>query len=481
MHLRSDMNTETVLDLFKEITRIPRESGHEGPITAYLQQFAASRNLECRTDKTGNVVIVKEAAPGKENVPTLVLQAHQDMVCEKDADFAFDFLKEPIPYVVKDGWMVAEHTTLGADDGIGIAACLALLDSDLPLGKLECLFTISEETGMDGAFALEPGFFEGKTLINLDSEDEGQLFVGCAGGMDTTATFAFKREALRKGYRTLKIRVSGAQGGHSGDDINKERANALRLLVRFLYTELQYDFQLLTLGGGNKPNAICREAEAVIAVPADEVDEWKEDTAAFDALIKAEYKSNDPGVTATCTPEACPIRPIEEGDAANILMTLLSIPHGVEKMSMDIPGLVQTSTNFAAAHIEGDVLKVITNQRSSVVSELHALAERMEAAFFLGSFDVEHHGEYPGWKPNLDSPILKTSVESYRRIFGRDPEVKAIHAGLECGLFLEKFPDLDMISFGPTLRNVHAPGEKLELASLEKFVKHLTDVVLHFA
>jgi len=474
------MNAETVLDIFKQITAIPRESGHEEPMTAFLQDFAARHGLACRTDKTGNVVIVKEAAPGKEQVPTLVLQAHQDMVCEKDADFPFDFLKDPIPYTVEDGWMVAKHTTLGADDGIGVAACLALLGSDLPMGKLECLFTISEETGMDGAFALEPGFFEGKTLINLDSEDEGQLFVGCAGGIDTTATFEFKREALRKGYRTLRVRLTGGMGGHSGDDINKERANALRLLVRFLYTELQYDFQLLTLGGGNKPNAICREAEAFIAVPADDVSEWEADARAFEALIQAEYHSSDPGIGITCTPEACPIRPIEEGDAANIIMTLLSVPHGVEKMSMDIPGLVETSTNLAAVRIEGDVLKVITSQRSSVVSELHALAERVEAAFFLGSFDVEHHGEYPGWKPNLDSRILKVSVESYRKLFHKEPEVKAIHAGLECGLFLEKFPDLDMISFGPTLRNVHAPGEKLELASLDKFVDHLVDVVTHF-
>ena len=475
------MTADTVLDLFKDITRIPRGSGHEGPMTAFLQDFAKKRSLRCKTDKTGNVVIVKEAAPGKEKVPTLVLQAHQDMVWEKDADFQFDFLTQPIPYAIEDGWMVAKNTTLGADDGIGIAACLALLDSDLPTGKLECLFTISEETGMDGAFALEPGFFEGKTLINLDSEDEGQLFVGCAGGLDTTATFEFKREALRKGYNPLKVRVSGGRGGHSGDDIDKERANALRLLIRFLYTELQYDYQLLSLGGGNKPNAICREAEAIIAVPAEDIPEWVADAEAFDVLMKDEFKSSDPDIGIEIREEASLIRPIEEGDAANIVMTLLGVPHGVEKMSMDIPGLVETSTNLAAAHIEGDVLKVITSQRSSVVSELHAMAERVEAAFFLGSFDVEHHGEYPGWKPNLDSRILKVSVDSYKKLFKTDPEVKAIHAGLECGLFLEKFPDLDMISFGPTLRNVHAPGEKLELASLDKFVAHLTDVVLNFA
>jgi len=474
------MDSATVLQFFQEITRIPRESGHEEPMTAYLQKFAADRGLECRTDRTGNVVIIKEAAPGKEDIPALALQAHQDMVCEKHADFEFDFLTQPIPYEIEDGWMIARHTTLGADDGIGVAACLALLDSDLPMGRLECLFTISEETGMDGAFALEPGFFDAKTLINLDSEDEGQLFVGCAGGIDTTATFTFEREPLRGGYRTLEIKVGGAQGGHSGDDINKGRANALRELVRFLYTEMQYDYQLLTLDGGNKPNAICREAVAVIAVPEDEMDEMVEDVKAFDKVLRSEFASSDPDVKVTCAPCRCKETPIEEGDASVIVATLLACPHGVEKMSMDIPGLVETSTNLAAAHIEGNTLKVVTSQRSSVVSELHAMAEKVEAAFFLGSFDVEHHGEYPGWKPNLDSHILEVSVASYRKLFGVDPQVLAIHAGLECGLFLEKFPDLDMISFGPTLRGVHAPGEKLELASLDKFVAHLQDVVTHF-
>jgi dipeptidase D len=474
------MDSATVLKFFQEITCVPRESGHEEKITEYLQQFAAKRSLACKTDKTGNVVITKEASKGKENVPTLVLQAHQDMVCEKNAGFEFDFHTQPIPYEIEDGWMVAKNTTLGADDGIGIAACLALLDSDLPMGKLECLFTISEETGMDGAFALEPGFFTGKTLINLDSEDEGQLFVGCAGGLDTTATFEFTREPLRKGYKTLKIRVFGAQGGHSGDDINKNRANALKELVRFLFTELQYDFQLIGLDGGNKPNAICREAYAIIAVPADEVEEMQADVKAFSDLLAAEYASSDADVRADCAPVECKDKPIAEGDAANLIATLLACPHGVEKVSSDIPGLVETSTNLAAAHIEGDVLKVITSQRSSVVSELHAMAEKVEAAFFLGSFDVEHHGEYPGWKPNLKSHVLEVSRESYVKLFGHEPEVKAIHAGLECGLFLEKFPDLDMISFGPTLRGVHAPGEKLELASLDKFVKHLNDVVLNY-
>ena len=474
------MDSATVLSIFKEITRIPRESGHEEPITTWLQEFAARRGLKCKTDKTGNVVIVKEASPGKEGVPPLVLQAHQDMVCEKLADFEFDFKTQPIPYEIEDGWMVAKNTTLGADDGIGIAACLALLESKESMGKLECLFTISEETGMDGAFALEPGFFEGKTLINLDSEDEGQLFVGCAGGKESNASYQFSRETLRKGYKTLKFRVFGGIGGHSGDDINKERMNALKQLVRFLYTELQFDFQLIAIEGGNKHNAICREAWALIAVPEDEVQDMKEDVKAFNAILKAEFASSDPDVAADVASAQTDLQPIEEGDAAAIIATLLAIPHGVQAMSMDIPGLVQTSTNMAAVHTKEDVLTVLCSHRSSVVSELSAIAEKLEATCFLGGFDVEHHGDYPGWKPNLKSHILEVSVASYKKLFKKDPEVKAIHAGLECGLFLEKFPDLDMISFGPTLRGVHAPGEKLELSSLDKFVAHLNDVVLNF-
>ena len=475
------MNSESVLKIFKEITDIPRESGHEEKMTAWLQLFAAQRNLDCKTDETGNVLITKPASAGKENVPTLVLQAHQDMVCEKNPNFDFDFHTQPIPFEIEDGWMIAKETTLGADDGIGIAACLALLESEEPMGRLECLFTISEETGMDGAFGLKEGFFEGKTLINLDSEDEGQMFVGCAGGMDTTATFSFEREPVKKGWKTLQISVTGAQGGHSGDDINKERANALRELVRFLYTEMQYDYQLISLEGGNKPNAICRHAEAVIAVPADEFQEMEEDVKSFSKILQEEFAVSDPGVKALCKAVENTQKAIAEGDAANLVTTLLACPHGVEKMSSDIPGLVQTSTNLAAAHIKDNTLTVITSQRSSVVSELHAMAQKVEAAFFLGSFDVEHHGEYPGWKPNLKSHILDVTVAAYKKLFGHEPEVKAIHAGLECGLFLQKFPDLDMISFGPTLRGVHAPGEKLELASLDKFVAHLSDIVTHIA
>ena len=474
------MDSKKVLDFFREITLIPRESGHEEPMTRFLEIFAANRGLLSKTDKTGNVLIVKDASKGKENVPPLVLQAHQDMVCEKVGGFDFDFKTQPIPYEIEDGWMVAKNTTLGADDGIGIAACLALLDSDLPMGKLECLFTISEETGMDGAFALEKGFFDGKTLINLDSEDEGQLFVGCAGGVDTIATFEFSHEPLASGYKTMKLRISGGVGGHSGDDINKERANVLQQLCRFLFTQFQYDWQLLSLSGGNKPNAICREAEAVIAVPDDEFQDMVADFQAFGKILSSEFHNTEPDLNFEARSFRTTAEPIAEEDTVRIISALVACPHGVFAMSTDIPGLVETSSNLAAVKMENDSFKVITSQRSSVTTELHAAAEKVEATLILGGADVEHVSEYPGWKPNMDSSILKESVASYRRLFGTDPEVKAIHAGLECGLFLEKFPDLDMISFGPTLRGVHAPGEKLELASLDKFVALLEDIVVNF-
>ncbi len=476
------MNTASVLRIFKEITRIPRESGHEEKMTAYLQDFAARHQLACKTDKVGNVLITKEATPGKETVPTLVLQAHQDMVCEKNSDFDFDFNTQAIPYEEEDGWLIAKNTTLGADDGIGVASCLALLESSQPMGKLECLFTISEETTMVGASNLEEGFFSGKTLINLDSEDEGEMFVGCAGGKNSTLRYELAQEPLRKGYKLLQVKIDGGQGGHSGDDINKERMNALKQLVRFLYTELQFDFQLIGLEGGNKSNAICREASALLAVPADEEQDMYEDVKAFDKILQAEFAVSDPQVHASATPVASSeTQPIEEGDAAAIIATLLSLPHGVQSMSMDIPGLVQTSNNLASVHIKDHTVQVVCSSRSSVESELNALCEKLEATAFLGGFDIEHNDGYPAWTPHMDSHILQVCVASYKKLFGEEPKVKAIHAGLECGMFFEKCPYLDMISFGPTLRGVHAPGEKLDLSSLDKYVAHLNDVVLNFA
>ena len=474
------MNSSKVLEIFKEITRIPRESGHEEPMTAFLQQFAKERNLECKTDATGNVCIIKEAAPGKENVPTLVLQGHQDMVCEKRSGVLHDFLKDPIEYVIEDGWMIAKDTTLGADDGIGVAAMLALLESDLPTGKLECVFTISEETGMDGAFAMEPGFFTGRTLINLDSEDEGQMFIGCAGGLDTFATFSYEYEDIAQGFKPVRLQMGGALGGHSGDDINKGRANMVQQMARFLNEELSHGLQLVVFKGGNKPNAIARECEAIITVPdrPATVARFEE----FEKVLKAEFAETDPGICLKAGSFRCTEKPICGDVAERLIHSLASCPHGVWAMSKDIPGLVETSTNLASVRMrKRGLVEIVTSQRSSIASERKMMAEKVAENFLKAGAKVEHAFEYPGWKPNLNSKILKVCVDSYKKLFGRDPEVKAIHAGLECGLFGEKFGDLDMISFGPTLRGVHAPGERMELASLDKFTEHLVDVVTSFS
>jgi dipeptidase D len=476
------MNSESVLSFFKEITRIPRESGHEEHIIAYLQKFAAERNLECRTDKAGNVLIVKEAAPGHENVPAIVLQSHSDMVCEKNEGVEHDFAKDPIRYVIEDGWMIAPDTTLGADCGIGIAAQLALLDSDLPCGKLECLFTVAEETGLDGAMALEPGFFTGNVLLNLDSEDEGEIFVGCAGGIDTTAEFHYTTEPLQEDFELQEVYVKDAMGGHSGDDINKGRANAVQLLGRFLYGILDLDWQLISINGGNKRNAIAREAKAVIAAEPDTLDIINERLEAYEADIKEEYgaieKDLKAGYAEYTGPEA---EAIDEMTAWNLVAALCASPHGVLAMSQEIENFVETSTNLASVKMtEPGVIRIGSSQRSCVTAARRAAAAKMEACFVLAGAIVKHEGEYPGWAPAAESPVRDACVASYRKLFGTDPKVKAIHAGLECGLFTEKFPGIDMVSFGPTLRGVHAPGERLELASLDKFVALLTDVVVNY-
>lgn len=476
------MDSNSVLNIFREITKIPRESGHEEQMTAFLINFASTHGLESKADKAGNVLITKKAVPGKEKVPTLVLQAHQDMVCEKADGSNHDFANDPIRYEIRDGWMVADETTLGADDGIGVAACLALLESDLPMGKIECLFTVSEETGLDGAMALESGFFTGKTLINLDSEDEGQLFVGCAGGVNTEAEFKYEEEEPVEGYVPVRFKLFNSIGGHSGDDINKERINTVQQIARFLYNLGKItDYQLVSFNGGGKHNAIARNCEAVVLVPSAVADTLIKEFGIFFKALRNEFAKSDPDVQC----EACIVetdaKPIDSTVARNMVAALVAVHHGVLAMSQDIPGLVETSSNLASVKMEEPgKIKVVTSQRSSTDSAKFFVADKIEACFALAGASTRRSDPYPGWKPNMDSHILEVSVQSYRKLFGCDPEVKAIHAGLECGLFLEKFEGLDMISFGPTLRGVHAPGERLDLASNEKFVAHLIDVVTNF-
>ena len=473
------MNSEQVLSFFKEITKIPRESGHEEHIIAYLQDFAAKRNLECKTDEAGNVLIVKEAAPGYENVPAIVLQSHSDMVCEKNEGVEHDFAEDPIRFVIENGWMIAPDTTLGADCGIGIAAQLAILDSDMPCGKLECLFTTSEETGLDGAMALQPGFFSGKVLLNLDSEDEGEIFVGCAGGIDTTAEFHYKEEPICDGFELEEVFVKDAMGGHSGDDINKGRANSVQLLGTFLYSILDLDWQLVRIDGGNKRNAIAREAKAVIAAEEETLEIINERLEAYAEEVAEEYGAIEKNIKLGYEEvKADYAAAIDEMTAWNLVTALCASPHGVLKMSQEIENFVETSTNLASVKMtEPGVIRIGSSQRSCVTAARRAAAAKMEACFVLAGAIVKHEGEYPGWAPAAESPVRDACVASYKKLFGVEPKVKAIHAGLECGLFTEKFPGLDMVSFGPTLRGVHAPGERLDLASLDKFVALLNDVV----
>lgn len=474
------MNSEKILSIFKEITRIPRESGHEEKIVEYLVNFAKEHGLEYKTDDVNNVVITRPASKGYEDRSTIVLQGHTDMVCEKNAGVEHDFAKDPIRYVIEDGWMIAKDTTLGADCGIGVAAQLAALIDPAPCGKIECLFTSSEETGMDGAFGLKPGFITGKTLINLDSEDEGELFIGCAGGLDTTAVFNYIPKPLSTDSKCFSVRIFNGVGGHSGDDINKGRANAVQLLARFLndcLSSADFKLSLCCIDGGNKRNAIARESSATVALTGDEA-AFKSDWNSFSADVKGEYSVTEPDLSFALESVPAPAFTFDTDSAMRIVRGLYAAPHGVLAMSADIPGLVETSTNLASVKmLEGNNVRVGTSQRSSITSARRAAAAKVEASFLLAGAEVTHEGEYPGWKPTLDSEILRRSVASYKKLFGVEPAVKAIHAGLECGLFLEIYPDLDMISFGPTLRGVHAPGERLDLASLDKFTLLLDDIL----
>ncbi|NLC74458.1 MAG: aminoacyl-histidine dipeptidase [Clostridiales bacterium] len=473
------MNTEKILSFFKEIVCVPRESGHEEHIREYLVDFAKKRGLEWKTDKIGNVLITKPASKGCENRPVVILQSHMDMVCEKNSGVEHDFRTDPIKYVIRDGWMVAPDTTLGADCGIGIAAELAILDdNNLEHGKIECLFTVSEETGLDGANAIKKGFMTGSILINLDSEDEGQLFVGCAGGVNTSAVFKYRPKSVDTSRIATRFTISGAIGGHSGDDIDKGRANAVQLLARFLYEAMPLGIDLCNIDGGNKDNAIAREASAVIAFGKRSEDSV---VALFNKCmneIKQEYAVTDPDVVGLAEPVTWNNGAVDKGTAAKLIQALNAAPHGVLAMSAEISGLVETSTNLASVKMEkGDKIKVVTSQRSAVDSARHFAAQRLECCFINAGADVTHYSEYPGWKPKMDSYILDVSRKSYKRLFKQEPVVRAIHAGLECGLFAGKYPEMDMISFGPTILGVHAPGERLDLASLEKFWDLLVDVI----
>ena len=461
---KNELKPAGVFHYFDEICQVPRPSKKEEKMIAYLKAFGEKHKLETLVDEAGNVLIKKPATPGMENRKTVVLQSHIDMVCEKNNDVQHDFLTDPIETVIEGEWLKAKGTTLGADNGIGVATELAILaDDSIQHGPLECLFTVDEETGLTGAFALKEGFMNGDILLNLDSEDEGELFIGCAGGIDSVAEFTYKEVDVPAGYFCCKVGLG----------------NANKILNRFLSQTFQkYDMYLCEIDGGNLRNAIAREAHAVIAIPEDYKHDLRANLNIFAAEVQAEYAVVDPGLQLILESENTRTKAIDKDTTKRLLQSLYACPHGVYAMSQDIPGLVETSTNLASVKMKpGNIIRIETSQRSSTASSKQDIANMVRTVFDMGGAKVTFGDGYPGWKPNPHSEILEIAVESYKRLFGVDAKVKAIHAGLECGLFLDKYPALDMISFGPTLQGVHSPDERMLIPTVDKFWKHLLDIL----
>ena len=466
-----------VFDIFAEICKVPRPSKHEEQISKWLQDFAAEHQIECIADEAMNVIMRVPATPGYENHEGVILQAHMDMVAEKDGNVQHDFMRDPIETYVDGEWLKAKGTTLGADDGIGIAMALAAItDQELEHPAIECLFTVDEETGLTGAMKLQDGMLKHKRLINIDSEDDGQIFIGCAGGIDTLAKMHYEQSQItnHKSQIAIRLSVSGLLGGHSGDDINKGRANANQFIVWFLARIWpQTDVQLASINGGNLRNAIAREAEAVIAIPMAYKEqiriEWNHFVAQMEGVFGEVEKDMRLELETCDMPEVF----IPADKAYRLVMALCECPHGMIAMSKDMPGLVETSTNLASIKMKEGYLEINTSQRSSIESSKHHLKWAVEQALAMACDEVTHGDGYPGWAPNPHSPLLETVRKAYVDLFKDEPKVLAIHAGLECGLFLEKYPYLDMVSVGPQMYGVHSPQERLSIPSTERCYRWL--------
>ena len=467
----TQLQPERLWYYFFEICKIPRPSKREEKIAAYISQFALKHNLPCTIDEAGNVLIRKAATPGFERRRGVILQCHLDMVCEKNSDSSHDFDHDPILPWIDGNWVKAKGTTLGADDGIGIAAALAIMEADnIPHGPLEALFTMDEETGLTGAFALKPGQLEGRILINLDSEDEGQLFIGCAGGKDTVATLPIETEEVPAGHVAYKVSLTGLKGGHSGDDINKGLGNAVKLMNRFLWNAREtFEIALADFNAGNLRNAIAREAFAVFTVPKENEKSLIDYANVFYHDIKDELRVTEPNISFVIESANMPELVLNSALQADLLDALYACPHGVIAMSREIPDFVETSTNLASVKFIDKRIVVTTSQRSSVESSKKDVADMVASVFYLMQADVVHSAGYPGWKPDPGSQILRISIEAYHRLFGQEPQVLAIHAGLECGLVGAIYPGMDMVSFGPTIKGAHSPDERLDIASTVKF------------
>ncbi len=464
---------------FGEIAKIPRCSKHETAIIKYVLGTAKSLGLEATSDSFGNVLVRKPASPGREHVRSVVLQGHLDMVCEKNNDTVHDFSKDPIELVRKGNVLMANGTTLGADNGIAVATNLAIMeDRSLVHGPLEFLFTVDEETGLTGASNLGSDFLTSTTLLNLDSEEEGAVYVGCSGGKNTLASWTLSLNAAPAGSIAAVLQVGGLKGGHSGLEIDKNRGNSIKIIARVLDSLAGLGVRIASISGGNKHNAIPREADALVSVPRKKWDEAVQLVAACQETLRGELGKVDPDLTVTLT-EKKGKKPkvLSKSIQKKVVMALGALPHGVIKMSSDIPGLVETSTNVATIATTRKSITMVTSQRSSVASEIHDICNTVRVIYELSGAAVKHTDGYPGWKPDMDSAILKTARETFRSLYGKDPEVKAIHAGLECGIIGERYPGMDMLSFGPTLEGVHSPDEKIHINTVEKYWEFLLGIL----
>ncbi len=478
---KSELKPAVVFAQFAKINQIPRPSKREEKMIEYLKSWGESHGLATQVDDTGNVIIRKGATPGMENRKTIILQSHMDMVCDKLVDYEIDFDRDPIKTYVDGEWLTAEGTTLGADDGIGCAIELALLESDdVAHGPIECVFTRDEETGLTGAEGMKSGFMTGDYLINLDSEDEGEIFVSCAGGRNTTATFSFRREEAPAGSFFLRAQLKGLVGGHSGDDINKQRANAIKLLGRFLYQTLnRYEgVRLAQFNSGKLHNAIPRDGVFVIAVPSAIKENVKADWNIFAAEVAEEFHVTDTQMVWTMeSTDAEPV--IDAPTAERFIFALQAVDNGIYAICQDpaLNGLVETSSNIASIKTGETAITVLSSQRSNVMSNLDNMCATIGACFRLAGAEVVHSDGYPAWKMRANSELQRIVIDSYKKLFKKDPIVRGIHAGLECGLFSERYPNLDMVSFGPTLRYVHTPDERLHIPTVQMVWDHLLDVL----
>ena len=476
-----ELKPTAVFEEFAKINQIPRPSKREEKMIAYLKEWGESHGLDTKVDETGNVIIRKGATKGMENRKTTILQSHMDMVCDKLVDYEIDFDKDPIKTYVDGEWLTAEGTTLGADDGIGCAMELALLASDdIEHGPIECVFTRDEETGLTGAEGMKAGFMTGDFLINLDSEDEGEIFVSCAGGRNTSAKFTFQRENAPAGSFFLRAQLKGLVGGHSGDDINKQRANAIKLLGRFLFAEMQkYEgIRLAQFNSGKLHNAIPRDGMFVIAVPNELKENVKADWNIFASDVEEEFHVTDTQMVWTM--ESTDAEPVIEAQVArNFIYALQAVDNGIYAICQDpeLNGMVETSSNIASIKTLENEIDILSSQRSNVMSNLDNMCATIEACFALAGAEVKHSDGYPAWKMRAHSELQKIVRESYVKLFGKEPIMRGIHAGLECGLFSERYPNLDMVSFGPTLRFVHTPDERLHIPTVQMVWDHLLDVL----